>query len=97
LIFSQENNGKVEIMDKPRIAQRKPAILELEPGTYYWCACGRSQSQPFCDGSHKVTDITPQEFEITEKKRVALCQCKHSHNMPYCDGTHKTLPPDLPE
>ncbi|RMF69277.1 MAG: CDGSH iron-sulfur domain-containing protein [Calditrichaeota bacterium] len=78
-------------MSDPRIAAKVPSVMELEPGTYYWCACGRSQNQPFCDGSHKGTEFTPQEFTITEKKRVALCQCKHTHNAPFCDGTHKNL------
>ncbi len=74
------------------IAQRSPYVLELEPGTYWWCACGRSKNQPFCDGSHKGTGITPVKFEITEKRKVALCGCKHTQTPPYCDGTHKTLP-----
>ena len=78
-------------MDKPVIAQKAPKMLTLEPGTYFWCACGRSKNQPFCDGSHKVTDITPVSFVIEEKKDVWLCQCKHSSNKPYCDGTHRTL------
>jgi len=74
------------------IAQRSPYVLELEPGTYWWCACGRSKNQPFCDGSHKGTGITPVKFEITEQRKVALCGCKHTQTPPYCDGTHKTLP-----
>jgi CDGSH-type Zn-finger protein len=79
-------------MPDPTIALRRPAVLELDPGTYWWCACGRSADQPFCDGSHKGTGFTPQELEITERQRVFLCQCKHSGNAPYCDGTHNTLP-----
>ena len=79
-------------MDKPIIAERVPAVLELEPGTYHWCACGRSQNQPFCDGSHKGTGLSPVAFELTEKKTVALCQCKHTKNPPFCDGSHKNLP-----
>ncbi len=78
-------------MENPNIAEKKPAILELEAGTYWWCACGKSQNQPFCDGSHKGSGFTPQKFEIQEKKKVALCQCKYSNNKPYCDGSHKSL------
>ena len=80
-----------QMSDKPNIAARKPAILELEPGTYYWCACGQSKNQPFCDGSHKVTAFMPVELVITEKKRYALCQCKQSKTKPFCDGTHRSL------
>lgn len=78
-------------MEKPVVAAKQPAVLELEPGTYYWCACGRSKSQPFCDGSHKGTGLTPMEFTTTEKKTVALCQCKQTKNPPFCDGSHKGL------
>jgi len=78
-------------MNKPTIAANEPAILELEPGAYYWCACGRSKNQPFCDGSHEGTAFTPQVIEITEKQTVALCQCKQTRNPPFCDGTHVEL------
>jgi len=78
-------------MEKPHIADKRPSVLELEPGEYYWCACGLSKNQPFCDGSHKETPFTPQKFEMTEKKRVALCQCKQSENKPFCDGTHSRI------
>lgn len=78
-------------MSDPVIAAKNPAVLELEPGTYHWCACGKSQKQPFCDGSHKGSEFAPMKLEITEKKRVALCQCKHSKNKPFCDGSHKSL------
>ena len=78
-------------MSEPEIADRKPAVLELEAGTYHWCACGRSKNQPYCDGSHKGTDFSPMEFKIEEKKRVALCQCKRTSKPPFCDGSHAKL------
>ncbi|MDH4262901.1 MAG: CDGSH iron-sulfur domain-containing protein [Spirochaetia bacterium] len=78
-------------MEEVKIAEKKPAIVELEAGTYHWCKCGHSKGQPFCDGSYKTTSFTPLKFELVEKKKVVLCQCKHTRNSPYCDGTHKTL------
>jgi len=82
-------------MSKPTIADKKPIAVELQQGEeYYWCACGRSKSQPFCDGSHRGTDFTPQSFKATETGEAWLCMCKHSKNPPYCDGTHATLPVD---
>ena len=78
-------------MSDPKIAQKSPYVIEVEPGKYAWCACGRSANQPYCDGSHKVTDIRPVIVEITEKKKVAWCGCKHTGNKPFCDGTHKRL------
>lgn len=76
---------------EPVIADTQPCSLELDPGTYWWCSCGRSKSQPFCDGSHKGTDFVPVELTINEKKEVWLCTCKHSATPPYCDGSHKNL------
>lgn len=78
-------------MEEPKIAAKFPKKINLEPGTYYWCACGRSENQPFCDGSHKGTGFTPVAFSVEEKKDLWLCQCKHSKNKPYCDGTHREL------
>ena len=78
--------------DEPQIAQRSPYVMGMEPGTYHWCACGRSKGQPFCDGSHAETTFSPKEVEIKEKKRVAFCGCKHTKNPPFCDGTHSKLP-----
>ena len=78
-------------MSEPVIAAKMPAVLELEKGTYYWCACGRSRNQPFCDGSHAGTGFEPVRYELEEDRRVALCQCKHTGNSPLCDGQHKHL------
>lgn len=73
------------------IAQKGPYVMELEPGEYWWCACGRSRNQPFCDGSHEGTGITPVRFEVQEKAQLALCGCKRTGTPPFCDGSHKTL------
>jgi CDGSH iron-sulfur domain-containing protein 3 len=77
--------------DQPTIAQKSPYAVELQPGTYWWCACGKSQGQPFCDGSHKGTSFTPQKLVIDTAKTVWLCGCKQSANKPFCDGAHKKL------
>lgn len=78
--------------DTPKIAQKAPYPIEVEAGkSYFWCACGQSQKQPFCDGSHKGSDFAPTKYEATETKRVFFCGCKHSANAPLCDGSHKTL------
>lgn len=78
-------------MDDPVIAQNVPYDVELEPGTYWWCACGRSMNQPFCDGSHAGTEFQPVEFSVEEKKAVSLCGCKWSADAPFCDGAHENL------
>ena len=79
-------------MTEPKIAQKAPFAVEVEAGkTYWWCACGKSQDQPFCDGSHKGSDITPVEFKAEVSQTVYFCGCKHSHNGAMCDGSHKKL------
>lgn len=78
-------------MSNPHIAQKSPYGLELEPGTYWWCACGLSKNQPFCDGSHKGGPFSPLKVEIAEKGQYWLCGCKHSKNGAFCDGSHNTL------
>lgn len=77
--------------ESPVIAERLPAVIELDAGVYFWCVCGESANQPFCDGSHKGSSFRPMKFELAESKRVALCQCKHTEGAPYCDGTHSRL------
>ncbi|MGI9542131.1 MAG: CDGSH iron-sulfur domain-containing protein, partial [Cyclobacteriaceae bacterium] len=74
-------------MDQPSIPQKNPYVMDLEPGNYAWCACGKSENQPYCDGSHKGSEFTPIVEKITEAKKVAWCGCKHSGNKPYCDGS----------
>ncbi len=75
---------------KPIIADNKPSAVVLNKGEeYYFCACGRSKTQPFCDGSHAGTEFTPKAFTAGEDGEAFLCQCKHSGNLPFCDGSHK--------
>lgn len=78
-------------MADPKVAQKSPFVMEVQPGKYAWCACGESSNQPFCDGSHKTTEFRPVIEEVTETKKVAWCGCKHSGNGAFCDGTHKSL------
>ncbi len=70
---------------------------ELDAGEHYWCACGRSNNQPFCDGSHAGTGITPLAFTVGEKTEGWMCLCKQTRNAPFCDGTHKSLPSGVDE
>ena len=79
-------------MTSPVTAQKSPIAVELEAGkTYYYCTCGKSAGQPFCDGSHKGTDFTPHAFTADTSRTAYLCACKHSGNQPFCDGAHKAL------
>jgi CDGSH-type Zn-finger protein len=79
-------------MSDPIIAQKGPYPVAVEAGkSYYWCSCGKSASQPFCDGSHKGSGMAPVKFEATESKTVYFCGCKHSKNGTLCDGSHSTL------
>ena len=78
-------------MCKATIADKKPAVIKLEAGTYYWCACGDSTGQPFCDGSHKGGAFHPTKIVLNEPTQMALCNCKQTQNPPYCDGCHSKL------
>ncbi len=78
-------------MSNANIADTKPAVLNVEPGTYYYCSCGLSSNQPFCNGAHKGSDFTPIKVEIEEAKTVAFCNCKQSQNGAFCDGSHTKL------
>ncbi len=79
-------------MPTPTIAQRKPCLVRVEQGkTYFWCACGLSKKQPFCDGSHKVTEFAPLEWLAAESGEVLFCACKHTLGQPLCDGSHNRL------
>lgn len=75
----------------PKVAAKVPAVLNMEPGTYYWCSCGLSGKQPFCDGAHKACDLRPMKVEIQEAGKKAFCQCKHTKTAPFCDGSHCNL------
>jgi CDGSH-type Zn-finger protein len=78
--------------DTPIIAQKEPFAVEVEAGkAYFWCACGRSQKQPFCDGSHKTTSLRPVKYVAEKDRKVWFCGCKQSGKAPLCDGTHKRL------
>jgi glutamate synthase domain-containing protein 2/CDGSH-type Zn-finger protein len=81
-------------MDSPIAADNKPASVTLEAGKdYFWCSCGRSKSQPFCDGSHRGTGMTPAKFTASEDGEAWLCQCKATGNRPFCDGSHVKIEP----
>lgn len=79
-------------MSKPEIASKTPCAVEVEKGKeYWWCSCGRSKAQPFCDGSHKGTDFVPVKYTAGESQQVWFCACKQTGNAPLCDGAHKSL------
>jgi len=74
------------------VAQRGPFPVDVVAGkSYFWCACGRSKKQPFCDGSHKDTGFSPVQFKADADKTVYFCGCKHTGEQPMCDGTHNAV------
>lgn len=78
-------------MEKPDVPQKAPFVMEVEPGNYAWCSCGKSTNQPYCDGSHKGSSFSPIIEVVEEKKVVAWCGCKNSSKGGFCDGSHSQL------
>ncbi len=78
-------------MSKGACTQKSPYAVELQAGDHYYCTCGKSKTQPFCDGAHKGTEFAPVAYTAEKTGTVYFCGCKHSCNGPLCDGTHKTL------
>ncbi|MGE0120766.1 MAG: CDGSH iron-sulfur domain-containing protein [Dongiaceae bacterium] len=79
-------------MAEPIPAQKAPYPVDVEAGkTYWWCRCGRSANQPFCDGSHAAFGLSPLEYTATATAKVWFCGCKATKKQPLCDGTHKTV------
>ena len=79
-------------MSEPTVASKTPFPVDVEAGkSYWWCSCGKSQKQPFCDGSHKGSEFTPVEYKATASTKAWFCGCKATAKAPLCDGSHKTL------
>jgi CDGSH iron-sulfur domain-containing protein 3 len=79
-------------MSSPDVPQKAPYAVNVEAGkTYYWCSCGKSASQPFCDGKHKGSEFTPMAYDATRTGEVYFCGCKSAVNRPLCDGTHAKI------
>ncbi len=79
-------------LDAPLAAASAPVPVDVEAGkTYFWCACGQSKMQPFCDGSHKGSVFSPMKWTAAETKKVFFCACKQTKGAPLCDGSHKAL------
>jgi CDGSH-type Zn-finger protein len=79
-------------MSEPVIAQKEPYEADVKKGEeYWWCACGRSKDQPFCDGSHKGTGLSPVQYVANRDRTVYFCGCKHTKAPVMCDGSHETL------
>ena len=84
--------GDIKMTEKRKIAQAGNYVVEVEEGkTYYWCQCGESSNQPFCDGSHSKTNFKNVAFTAEKTGKVYLCGCKQTSNQPFCDGSHMKL------
>ena len=76
-------------MNKPNVSKKGSYVVEVEEGKkYFWCSCGLSQNQPFCDGSHKGTEFMPFKYLADQSKKVFFCSCKQTNDQPLCDGSH---------
>ena len=79
-------------MTSPTIAQKAPYPMAVKAGEkYFWCACGKSENQPFCDGSHQGSEFTPYAYNAEEDRTLYFCGCKQTAGAPLCDGTHNGL------
>lgn len=79
-------------MADPVIAQRSPIAVDVEAGKdYWWCTCGKSSKQPFCDGSHKGSEFNPMKWSAGKDEKKFFCACKHTGKGPFCDGTHSKI------
>ena len=89
---SEDTQRTSGITPEPKIAQKAPFPVDVEAGKkYFWCACGKSANQPFCDGSHQGSEFTPVPFQADDSRTLYFCGCKHSAGKPFCDGTHNSL------
>ena len=79
-------------MTRGEVAGKEPIAVEVEAGkSYFWCTCGKSANQPFCDGSHKGSEFTPMKWTAEEDGRKFFCACKQTGGQPFCDGSHKQV------
>jgi len=79
-------------MTKGKIAGTEPIAIDVEEGkSYFWCSCGQSKNQPFCDGSHEDTNFLPMKWEAEASETKYFCTCKQTEGQPFCDGSHQKL------